>query len=238
MQDKYTGDIGDFGKYILLNELSKLSGGSIKLGVNWFYVNKPEKNSGDGRHIEYLNSQYPKNKFFRDCNPQLYDKLQNIVKNNKRSISEIEKGHILPINTNFYSVPLPYSSGTRIHRCKDREEWFINSFSIFKTTDIIFLDPDNGLQTLNLQKSQAKAVKYTFIDEILKYYDAGKSVVIYQHRDRSPKEKYNAMFKLLSAAVGCDIQVLRFKRVSVRDYIFIPQPKHTNLFSKLISRDL
>jgi hypothetical protein len=235
LQDKYTGDIGDFGKYILLNELSRLGGNSIILGVNWYYVNKPEKNSGDGRHIDYLNSQIPKNKFFDVCAPKLYMQLKEIVENHKRNITEIEKGLILPGETLFYSIPLPFSSHSPSQRSQDRENWFLNSLQSLDCTEVVFLDPDNGIQTSNLQKSQAQAVKYTFVDEILKYYQAGKSVVVYQHRDRSAKEKYNAKFKLLSAAVGCNVQVLRFRRVSVRDYIFLPQPKHRNLFNELIN---
>jgi hypothetical protein len=235
LQDKYAGDIGDFGKYILLNELSRLGGNSINLGVNWYYVNKPEKNSGDGRHINYLDSQNPKNKHFEVCCPKLYFQLKDIVDANKRNISAIEKGLILPSEAVFYSTPVPFASNSPAQRSRDRENWFLNSLQSLSNADVVFLDPDNGLQTSNLQKSQVRAVKYTFIDEILKYYQAGKSVVVYQHRDRSLIVKYNAKFSTLSDIISCYIQVLRFKLVSVRDYIFLPQPKHKNLFRKLIS---
>jgi hypothetical protein len=235
MQDKYAGDIGDFGKYILLNELWKLSEGSIKLGLNWYYVNKLEKNSSDGRHTSYLNSQNPNNKHFEVCNPKLYFQLKNIIEANKRNIAEIEKGSILPSKTIFFSMPIPFSSNSPSQRSQNRESWFQNSLRQLKAADVVFLDPDNGIQTSNLQKSQARAVKYSFTDEMLNYYQAGESVIVYQHRDRSPKEKYDTKFKMLSDAAGCNIQVLRFKRVSVRNYIFLPQFKHRNLFNKLFT---
>lgn len=206
------------------------------LGVNWYYVNKVEKNSSDGRHTSYLNSQNPNNKHFEVCSPKLYFQLKDIVDANKRNISDIEKGLILPSETIFYSSPVPFSSNSPAQRSRDRENWFLNSLQSLSGADVVFLDPDNGIQTSNLQKSQPRAVKYSFSDEILKYYHAGKSVIIYQHRDRSPKEKYDKKFKMLSDAAGCNIQVLRFKRVSVRNYIFLPQSKHRNLFNKLFTR--
>jgi hypothetical protein len=108
LQDKYTCDIGDFGKFILLNELRKLNEGSIRLGVNWYYTNKAEKVSGDGRHLKYLNSQNPKNKNFEVCSPKLYFQLKKIVEANKRYIAEIEKDLVLPSETIFYSTPVRF----------------------------------------------------------------------------------------------------------------------------------
>ena len=44
MQNSYVSDIGDFGKYALLNALA---GHELRLGVNW-YLNADEKNSPHG----------------------------------------------------------------------------------------------------------------------------------------------------------------------------------------------
>ena len=48
MQDKYVGDIGDFGKSSLLNAVSQ---GSL-LGVAWYKY--PDETNNDGKHIDYL----------------------------------------------------------------------------------------------------------------------------------------------------------------------------------------
>lgn len=57
MQDRYAGDIGDFGKFALLKELERQE---LTVGVNW-YKTEPldsEKNSDgsfkrdDGKHID------------------------------------------------------------------------------------------------------------------------------------------------------------------------------------------
>jgi len=50
MQDRYTGDIGDFGKYSLLRNLTR---DDLCLGVIWYLNGKQEKNA-DGRFVQYL----------------------------------------------------------------------------------------------------------------------------------------------------------------------------------------
>ena len=69
MQDRYTGDIGDFGKLGLLRQLSTRS----SIGVNWYLV-PDERHNRDGRHIEYLTKNS-----FQICDPLLFDALARIV---------------------------------------------------------------------------------------------------------------------------------------------------------------
>jgi hypothetical protein len=233
MQDRYVGDVGDFGKYGLLNEICKKSNGSISLGINWFYVPKEyvrrkEKQREDGRRIDYL-----RDKNYEVCFPGLHDKLKGIV-NGRRSIKEIEKGLILPKETIFYSEPLPWENSSK--REEDRENWLKESLSQLKRADIIFLDPDNGIQTDKVRKTQIKAIKYVFKDEIKKYCELDKSLIIYNHRDRKPKSEYD---RKITDSLGQirslnGIKVLRFKRVSVRDLIFLIQEDHQDLIEQTI----
>ena len=57
MQDKYTGDVGDFGKYGLLKTIVAESKGNIRLGVNWYYVTREEVSNGDGNRVSYLGKE-------------------------------------------------------------------------------------------------------------------------------------------------------------------------------------
>ena len=50
MQNKYAGDIGDFGKFGLLRYL--LKGTDLSLAVNWYLF--PDENNNDGKHTHYL----------------------------------------------------------------------------------------------------------------------------------------------------------------------------------------
>ena len=55
MQDRYAGDIGDFGKYGLLRALCGADehGPALELGVLWYRVPN-EDHKTDGRIIDYL----------------------------------------------------------------------------------------------------------------------------------------------------------------------------------------
>jgi len=235
VQDKYVGDVGDFGKYGLLNEICKKSNGSVRLGINWFYVTREEKQRGAGRYIGYLNDEKKDSKKYADCFRDLYDKLNGIV-DGRRSIKEIENGLILPKETIFYSKPLPYSSVNPSEREEDRKNWFKESLSQLKSADIIFLDPDNGVQTNKVRKTQIKAIKYVFKDEIKEYYELGKSLIIYNHRDRKPRSEYDRKITDSLGQINSlnGIKVLRFKRVSVRDFIFLIQKDHQDLIDQTI----
>ena len=50
MQNRYTGDIGDFGKLGLLRVLQE---SGLTIGVNWYLV-PDENHNSDGRHVQYF----------------------------------------------------------------------------------------------------------------------------------------------------------------------------------------
>lgn len=231
MQDRYVGDVGDFGKYGLLNEIYKKSNGSVRLGINWFYNTKEEKKRGEGKGIDG-GYRYLRDEKYKVCFLDLHNKLNKlgIVDRTKRSIKGIEKGQILPKETIFYSEPLPWEN--RFEREGNRKNWFKESLSQLKGADIIFLDPDNGVQTDKVRKTQIKAIKYVFRDEIKEYYELGKSFIIYNHRDRNSKSEYNR--KIRDSLGQIKFLVLRFKRFQVRHFIFLIQKDHRDLIEQTI----
>lgn len=237
MRDEYVGDVGDFGKYILLNKLREFGRGKIKLGVNWYYNTQPENHhANDGRYTNYLNPLYRNSNRYKECSPPIqpiYEQLGTIVNNEQRQIAEIENRKILIDGTIFYSTPLPCNALQG--RKKEREDWFKNSLEKIEAANIVFLDPDNGIETPNVTKTQARAVKYAFFDEIERYYIEKKTVIIYNHRDRTPQQQYEERFITLR---NHDRRppILRFKRFSVRDYIFLPQKDDQQLIDELIEK--
>jgi hypothetical protein len=90
VQDRYAGDIGDFGKYGLLRYICFAGNGisSLRLGVNWYLV--PDTgNAGDGGFTEYLQDDlYPLFNKLRICDPKLYETLKNIVLPGKEESAE------------------------------------------------------------------------------------------------------------------------------------------------------
>lgn len=80
----------------------------------------------------------------------------------------------------------------RKEREKRRAEWFEESLMKLANCDLIFCDPDNGIETKSLSKTGKDSEKYVYISEIKKMIENGFSLVIYNHRDRSPDEVYKA----------------------------------------------
>ena len=231
MQDKYVGDIGDFGKYILLNEICS----EFKLGVNWFYVNEEKQTEDQGYRYRYLKDENKDSEKYERCCQDLYRKFRSleVVKNKNRNIAKIEEAQILPVETAFYRKPLPKGETAR-------KRWFKESIEVFERekVNIIFLDPDNGIQPNPQKDKEAKdATKYVFYDEIEFYYKIGKSLIIYSHRDRKPRDEYDKKILQIQDHIKqpIEIKVLKFKRFSVRHYIFLIQKEHKDLTREIIN---
>jgi len=99
MQDRYAGDVGDFGKFSLLRTL--LCSSNYRLGVVW-YLYPDESHNDDGRHIDYLDKID-----YKMCDVSLVKKLSDII-NKGRSVKALEDADLLPDNTVFYSAALTF----------------------------------------------------------------------------------------------------------------------------------
>ena len=93
MQDKYAGDVGDFGKFSLLRTI--FSGADNKIGVVW-YKYPDELHNGDGRHTNYLTADT-----YKACDEELVQKLSNVVASD-RTVSKLESLQIK--HSHFFSL--------------------------------------------------------------------------------------------------------------------------------------
>jgi hypothetical protein len=121
MQNSYVGDVGDYGKYALLNALT---GDDLCPGVNW-YLNADTTKIGDGKFTDYRRLRY--------CDPALHDQLMAIV-HADRSVVAVERSGILPPNTIFFSLPVS----------KPRAKWHGHALETLAGADLVFMDPDTG----------------------------------------------------------------------------------------------
>jgi hypothetical protein len=222
MQDRYVGDAGDYAKYSLLKALAG-EDDPLSLGVLW-YLFPNESHNGDGRHISYL--QQP-NMATRD--PDTHSALGVLVASDRRCISAVERTKILPSNTTFFGAPVTIAAGPRV-RADHRASWFRAGLRKLAKAELVFLDPDNGIETPALDKNSPKAGKYVFWSEIEAIWGAGKSLVVYNHLNRSASaavqtERLCGQIKarLLGAAA---IMPLLFRRGSCRHMWVIAQPAH------------
>ena len=217
-------------KYGLLNFLLKNQPDkvSIKLGINWYLVPN-EKNNKEGKHTDYLKPTSTFANSLRECNRMLYDQLKAIV-NKRRDVKEVERGKVLPRGTLFYNKLVQ----------EKRESWHLEALKELESADIIFLDPDNGIQT-NIMASMTltggKAHKYILDREIANYYERGQSVIVYSHKSRQKESRYRERFERVKKKIGkqATIYLLRANRYTTRDFIIIIQPKHQQFLEKRIS---
>jgi hypothetical protein len=184
MQDRYAGDVGDFGKFGLLRHL--LHAQAWRLGVVW-YLYPDEQHNADGRHIAYLDKAA-----FRDCDAALHEALAGVVRRG-RSVAALQRAALLPRDTVYYDAPLDFhlrfagrQRAGREARRRARQDWLRSACEMTRVCDALFVDPDNGLEIASCaHRHLVCAGKYAFYDEIAQLA-AGKALcVVYHHLNRS-----------------------------------------------------
>ena len=214
MQNRYTGDIGDFSKLGLLRALSNAG---FTIGLNW-YLTPNETHNEDGKHTKYLYQAEQ----YRFLDSQLFDELKRIIDSGRREVSAMEKPEIL--EAKFFSEILDFPSSSKIREVRDG--WHIRAVHELKGKDIVCLDPDNGLIVPSATGTRREN-KYVLREELHDYYQQGSSVIYYQHKARRKDEYYLEQFAaLMSDYPGAASLVLKFRTTSQRYYMFIMQPQH------------
>ena len=240
MQNRYTADIGDFGKYGLLRALcSPIDDGSnARLGVVWYLV-PDESHNADGKFTRYLESSPKNHRQFRQCDPELYDALADIIRKKNRNVSSIRKCSILPPGTVFYEELLTFNGTTanspraRRKRIAYRNEWVQGALSLTEDSDIIFVDPDNGLE-VGTKRHHKRGPKYVFFDELEPYYKRGQSIVIYQHISRmgSAEEQVRERLAQIDERLNSDSTfALLYHRGAARAFLVVPSEKHKSILT-------
>lgn len=238
MQNRYSGDIGDYSKLGLLRALQSAG---FSIGLNW-YLTPDETHNSDGRHVDYL-----KQEKYRACDSDLWLGLKAIVDGDNREVRYMENDAIL--QATFFSNCLDFSNGDGCGRrkCKPkakraalRGDWFGRSLARLAGKDIVCVDPDNGL-VVPSALGKPKENKYVLPEEVASYYAQESTIIYYQHKARYKDEHYTKQLKALlrredlPSASGL---ALKFEKVSQRYYMFVIQPRHRDLIEKTVDEML
>lgn len=241
MQNRYVGDLGDFGKFGLLRGLSSPRGvdgvSSLSLGVVWYLVPN-EVHNDDGRFVDYLNLSAKNQERFRACDPFLYDALRRIVWSGARNVASIRGGHILPPGTCFYEDFLSFadlsagSADSRMHRVQRRTLWLEGALRMTAGCDLVFLDPDNGLE-VRLGPHQLRGPKYAFFDELLPFVHRDQSLLIYHHVSRrgTALEQVKDRMAQIEGRLGRSVFAMLYHRGSARAFFVVPAQRHRTVLS-------
>jgi len=228
MQNRYTGDASDFSKYLLIRTFVFQT--DLKVGLNWCLVepNKKELLKNDGKYTAYLEKE-----IYKIIDEELFEYLKKIVLANQRHTKHIESSNILGKDTTYFSQIIP--KGTV------RFSWHKESLKKFIDRDIIFYDPDNGLEVASCGKMNDKAQKYLFYDEVFRTFEKGKSIVIYQHTNRTKniqaqiEERKKDLQNCLELGAE-NIQALYSGFGNSKFYLIVLQNEHKEAFSKVIEK--
>jgi hypothetical protein len=173
LQDRYAGDVGDFMKLAILRRLMP----GHRLGVLW-WLYPDEAHNADGKHVSYLDAPIP----WRLRDPKLFDALKDIVAGGKRSVVSLEAANLLEGAT-FYREGIP-TAGDAIERRLARSRWFEQAHATVSDCDLLFLDPDNGLETSRYDAGRSKAGKSVALDELEALRRLGRTIIVYHHQTR------------------------------------------------------
>lgn len=233
MQDRYAGNVGDFGKYGLLRWLCRpdAHGPAFRLGVLWYRFE--DATSGGGRRDSYL--EPPRAREFRSCDPDLFRRMRSIIRG-ERSIAAVEASGALPPGTAFFGDKLTFGRNEpKTSRALTRRKWLEAGLRAVAHADLVSADPDNGLEIRSVGRLRAEGRKYAYYDDLRERWARGQSLVVYQHiaRNRTAEEQISARFtalqKHLEGAKG--ILPLRWRRFTSCVYFVIPAADHAELLA-------
>lgn len=210
MKEQYVGDINDYRKYALLRALAV--GGRTKIGVCWMLT--PPDGRSDGNQVEYQ-SQPDK---WRHFDPGLFDLLKSAVDEpDNRRLRVIEESGAIPGATYFNEM---------LQDDADRRRaYFDRAMEHLADCDLIFFDPDNGLEIPSKPKGHSGSSRYLYGDEVSRAYDQGRSLLIYQHFAREKRDPFiqRKANELAAHAIGASIWAFQTSNVV---FLLAARPEH------------
>ncbi len=216
MKNQYFGDINDYRKYGLLRLLS----GSAKLSTAVCWMLTADDGRSDGKKVSYLKQPRP----WRGFDPDLYDTLRELVLSREiRNVNSAEASGILPSARYF---PELLSDDQQA-----RTDYFERFRAFARDCDVVFFDPDNGLEVKSPRVGGKDSSKYLYWSEVTEFYSLGYSVLIYQHFPRAPRERFiQDISNKLAHKTGSRL-VYSFRTPHVI-FLLAPQHRHREFFEK------
>lgn len=210
MKDQYVGDVNDYAKYALLRAFS--AGGDMRVGLCWMLT--PPDERADGRKLGYL----ARPEQWRAYDPPLFDALSATVSApDGRRIAFLERSGVLPGALTVDRLVPDDLAG--------RGAFMRAAAEALAPADLVFFDPDNGLDVPSLVRGRRNSNKYVYRDEVAACYEAGSSVLVYQHFPRERRGPFldRVGEELRALAPGASTWAFRTANVA---FLLLIQPRH------------
>lgn len=188
MQERYLGDDKDHVKFALLRHFHRDLG--VRVAVNW-YLTDP-KGVGDAKNNDGNRRYKAGGNPWLDIDSELCARLQVFESMERRNIATIEQLEILPPTTRYVTERVP---------TEGRNDWHERARQHLMASDLVFLDPDNGLDVMSMSRSSAP--KYALSSEVVSYVRAGQITVVIQFSKRAKiKDQVQDIRKRLQGELG------------------------------------
>jgi hypothetical protein len=209
MKNQYFGDRTDYIKHSLLRHLPL---DEIGLAVHW--TRTLDDSSTDGKHIAYLE----KSDEWRHYDPLLFDKIKERIVDNDRRLDHFEEFGLIQGATFCYdewtASPEQRKHSNQSFICKLKKE------------QLVFYDPDNGLETKNTNPKGRNSHKYVYFDDLAFAWQGQHSILLYQHFPRVSREEYlGTLMYRISNRLGCQEKIIAVS-TSFAAFLLIPQERH------------
>jgi len=213
MKNQYFGDINDYRKYALLRSLCCRD---IRLFVCWMLT--PDGTGPDGKRTKYLDQP----SCWRHFDPELFDSLRKAVPNNRRVTWAEEMGILR--SACFYSRLLSDSRD-------QREQYFKDFMCCAHESDLVFFDPDNGLEVPSRPYGTKNSSKYLYWKELEDAWRAGHSVLLYQHFPFKKRETFISEVAANLRVKTSLAEVVAFRTPFVV-FFLLARPEHDRLANR------
>ena len=207
MKNQYFADINDYRKYGLLRILA--GGGRLSTTLCWMLT--PDDHRTDGLLTGYLEDP-PQ---WRHFDPGLFDLLKSsLAQREDRSVDWTETNQVIPA-ANYYSKILPSPTN-------ERQQYFNELWQAASGYNLVFFDPDNGIEVKSVPLGTKHSNKYVCWNELADAFARGHSILVYQHFIRLKREifirqKIDHIFEEMPVSL-----VLAFSTAQVL-FLLIPQ---------------
>jgi hypothetical protein len=216
MKNQYFGDINDFRKYGLLRTIERISG--LSIGVCWFLT--ADDGGADGELRKYLSHS----RRWRNYDSDLFDKLQRLLGADvRRSVSYAQAWGLVQGAVYFEDLLRDSRSA--------RFAYFEAARHALRKCDLIFVDPDNGIEIPSTKIGASGSSKYVYWTELKSIYAAGQSILVYQHFPRVVRERF---IPFLAARLNEELSGSTVTAFATPHAVFflVQQPKHADVLNR------
>ena len=223
MQDRWVGDIGDYGKYALLRALCgtpEFPNPEIQLGVVWYYTENTGSPAATTR--DYLTGHGTLTRM-SSLDQHLYDNLQFFINEENWRVELVKERNILPVEReNYFSCPVG-TYGNRVGWCKKAIKGMHN-------VNLLFLDPNTGTHIRRQSRQAYQESDWARSEDLTAFADTrdkDRSLIVFQQTSKA-KFPNDDLRRILALKNRLGRRVWTF-HWGTRHFLIIPAERHREI---------